>query len=196
MYSFAELRTNLSLLSAQGTVLHLSQLQFELRKLRDLRKSWFGIKPIKRPFVKIDEILDQTESVKVTVKETPVEVSYAKPRIHSAPAPVSVSYNAERYLPYRVLWAKVIIRATYDYALWKDSPDLRLRKFAEDAEKWLFEPSDLELSFENICFAFDFPAEKIRQKTRTLTRNDVKKLEFRERQGRGSVEDTSNGNSK
>lgn len=109
-----------------------------------------------------------------------------------APAPSrkvgkSNSYNPERYVCYRVLWAKVIIRAAYDYALWKDSKDMRLKKFAQDAERWLFESSSLELSFENICFAYDFPIERIRARSRTLTKNDVKKLEFRERHGRMDV---------
>ncbi len=96
----------------------------------------------------------------------------------------STTYNPERYVPYKVLWAKVIIRAAYDYALWKDSKDLRLKKFAQDAERWLFEPSDIELSFENICSSFDFPIERIRTRTRAMTKDDVKKLEFRERHGR------------
>lgn len=131
-------------------------------------------------------------------KVTPVKVRQpTRAEMPPAPGPsrkvpASTSYNAERYVPIRVLWAKVIIRAAYDYALWKDSKDMRLRKFAQDAERWLFESSDLELSFENICFAFDFPLEKIRLKTRGLTKQDVKKLEFRERHGRmgGLLEDT------
>ncbi len=102
----------------------------------------------------------------------------------SRKVPTSTCYNPERYVPIRVLWAKVIIRAAYDYALWKESKDMRLRKFALDAERWLFESSDLELSFEKICEAFEFPVEKIRTRTRALTKNDVKKLEFRERHGR------------
>ena len=97
---------------------------------------------------------------------------------------VPASYNPERYIPYRLLWAKVIIRAAYDYALWKESKELRLKKFAQDAEHWLFESSNLTFSFESICFAYDFPIERIRQKARALTKDDVKKLEFRERHGR------------
>lgn len=99
-------------------------------------------------------------------------------------APIPQEYNPERYIPYRLLWAKVIIRAAYDYALWKDSKELRLRKYAQDAEKWLFEPSSIELGFESICFKFDFPIEKIRARARSLTKDDVKKLEFRERHGK------------
>lgn len=197
MLSFAELRANLEMLGGPPSTLGLAELHVHLKKLTELRKSWFRLKPVKKPVVMESvEIVDQTTFVNVTIKEQPIEVAYAKPRTHTTAAPTSISYNAERYLPYRVLWAKVIIRATYDYALWKDSPDLRLRKYAQDAERWIFESSDLELSFENICFAFDFPAEKIRQKTRTLTKNDVKKLEFRERQGRGSSLGDTDGNSK
>jgi hypothetical protein len=102
----------------------------------------------------------------------------------SLPKVQELPYNADRYSPYRLLWVKVIIRAAYDYALWKDSPELRLRKYAQDAERWLFEPSDLELSFESICFKFDLPIEKIREYAKNLTKDEVKKLEFRERHGR------------
>ena len=59
--------------------------------------------------------------------------------------------------PCRVLWVKSIIRAAYDYALWKDASDLKLRKFAMDAAKWLFEPSSLFNGFENLCFFFLLP---------------------------------------
>lgn len=94
------------------------------------------------------------------------------------------AFNPERYVPYRLLWVKVIIRAAYDFALWKDSRDLRLRKYAQDAEKWLFEPSTLVNSFENICYLFGLDIKKIRQYAQKLTKEDVKKLEFRERQGK------------
>lgn len=109
--------------------------------------------------------------------------------------PPATAYNPERYVSFKVLWAKVIIRAAYDFALWKESKDMRLRKFADDAARWLFEPSNLELSFENICFAFDFPIERIRTRTKALTKQDVKKLEFRERHGRveAPVEELTGG---
>jgi hypothetical protein len=203
MHSFAELRANLGGIAARSVgPSALRTLRNELWKLGELRekvsqpKKWIEPSPKPLPVT----IIDHTDFVAVTVKERPVEVSYARPRTYSTSAPASISYNAERYLPYRILWAKVIIRATYDYALWRDSPDSRLRKFAQEAEKWLFEPSDLELSFENICFAFDFPIEKIRKKTRLLTRHDVKKLEFMDRHGRSdstatqATGDTSGGN--
>jgi hypothetical protein len=76
---------------------------------------------------------------------------------------------------------KVIVRAAYDFALWKDSPDVRLRKCSENARKWLFDPSDLDLGFENICFQFDFSAKAIREYAKKLTKEDIKKIELKER---------------
>lgn len=140
------------------------------------------------PIAKREETITPTVPIE-NVRRT-VSVSIPAPKtLPSIPrrTPASNAYNPERYVPYRVLWAKVIIRAAYDYALWKDSKDLRLKKYAQDAERWLFESSSLSLSFENICFAFDFPVERIRKRTRALTKQDVKKLEFRERHGRVDV---------
>lgn len=94
---------------------------------------------------------------------------------------LSGDFNPERYVPYRLLWAKVIIRAAFDYALWKDSKDVRLRKVAEEAGRWLFEPSTLVNSFETICNMFDLPAALLRGYAKKLTREGVKKIEFRER---------------
>lgn len=136
---------------------------------------------------------DEYHARHVPVRQ-PEKFEIPAPPARSRKVSASLTYNPERYVPYRVLWAKVIIRAAYDYALWKDSKDLRLRKFAQDAERWLFESSDIELSFENICFAFDFPVERIRAKTRALTKADVKKLEFRERQGRVDPGELTSGN--
>lgn len=150
----------------------LDQVQQKLSELGVLRTTVFE-EPAPPAFAPIPE--------PVRIKG-PTPVPLTQPVIRKRPE--APGFNPERYVPYRVLWAKVIIRAAYDYALWKDSRDLRLRKFAQDAERWLFESSNLELSFENICFAFDFPVERIRRKTRALTKQDVKKLEFRERHGR------------
>ncbi len=156
------------------------------------------------PFIGLNNLVNITQQKLAVISEIRLE---AFPTIESIPDPIFVepiinvprvkttpiynrsskrvssntSYNPERYVPFKVLWAKVIIRAAYDYALWKDSRDIRLRKCAQEAEQWLFDPSPLELGFENICFAFDFPVDRIRHRTRALTRDDVKKLEFLER---------------
>ena len=98
------------------------------------------------------------------------------------------SYLPERYAAYRLLWVKVIIRAAYDYALWRDAKELRLRKFAQDAERWLFGKSYLMNSFETICSVWYLPASKFRDWAKSLTRDQVKKIEFRERSGREFLE--------
>lgn len=185
MTNFVKVRGHLEALASQaiGPTLIMALLEV-LLDLKALREQWLGFKPKSNvPAPKPIEILPPEVS-EVELPPIIEEIFRLPPR--RVPTSTSTSYSAELILPYRILWAKVIVRAAYDYALWKSSPDIRLRRFAEDAARWIFETSEqnLELSFENICAAFDFPVEKIREKTRTLTREDVKKLEFRERQGR------------
>lgn len=86
-------------------------------------------------------------------------------------------------MPIRLLWIKAIFRAAFDYALYRNHRDLKLRKFALDAERWLFEPSHLVNSLEHICHALDIDIEKIRVFSRKVTREQVKKMEFLERAG-------------
>ncbi len=96
----------------------------------------------------------------------------------------SADFHPERYVPYRLLWAKVIIRAAYDWALWKDSKDVRLKNFAKDAYRWLFSESDLMNSFNRVCEVLNVDRAKIRNYALNLTKDQVKKLEFMEREGR------------
>lgn len=95
----------------------------------------------------------------------------------------SSEYYRKRYAPYRMLWIRVYIRAAWDFALYRDSDDLRLQKLAEDAEKWLFKPSKLPNSFENICSHLDLPIDKLRAYARRMTKDDVRKMEYLERDG-------------
>lgn len=120
--------------------------------------------------------------------ENPEPVVQELPPVRTYRPRKTYSGSPDRNAPYRLLWVKVIIRAAYDYALWKDSKDLRHRKFAEDARKWLFDPSDLEFGLSNICEVWGLPLTKIRKFARELTKEDVKKLEFKERQGRDLIQ--------
>lgn len=134
--------------------------------------------------------VDQVVGLELAVGAAPVLEEL--PPEAPAPLPVRVyrqrkspaSGPADRYAPFKLLWLKVIIRAAYDYALWKDSKDLRHRKFAEDAGKWLFDPSGHENSLEHVCELWGLPLRRMREFARNLTKDDVKKLEFKERQGR------------
>lgn len=194
-FRFAEVREDLKTVASQplGLLVFIT-LQKIMRDLKSLREFWFN----PRPELESLTVIAPRPAAPVVKAPEPV-IKEQAPAHYRRSVSTSTTYNADLTLPYRILWAKVIVRAAYDYALWRSSPDSRLRRFAEDAERWLFDPSDpnLELSFENICFAFDFPVEKIRKKTRTLTREDVKKLEFRERQGRSEMlGEISGGDSK
>jgi hypothetical protein len=68
--------------------------------------------------------------------------------------------------------------------LWKDAKELKFRKYAQEAGKWLFETSFLTNGFENICRELDLNTEWVRRYARKLTKEDVKKLEFKEREGK------------
>ena len=84
--------------------------------------------------------------------------------------------------PVRVLWARVIVRAIYDYVKLKDAKKLSDRREFESVKKWLFEPSSLTNGLENLCRILNLPVNVIRQKALTMTSKEVRKLEFRERE--------------
>ncbi len=96
---------------------------------------------------------------------------------------VEANHISKRYGPYRVLWIRVFIRAAFDYAQYKAARDIKLRKHAEDAAKWLFSESKLFNGFPNICESLDLPIELLRKVARRMTKDDVKKMEYLERDG-------------
>lgn len=90
--------------------------------------------------------------------------------------------SVDPYVGYRALWMKVIIRAAFDWVSYRDATKLELKKEAEKAEKWLFEPNELFNSFDNICHLVDLPPDKIRVWARALTKEHVAKIEHLERE--------------
>ncbi len=99
---------------------------------------------------------------------------------------------------YRLLWIKVILRAAYDWVLYRNSKNSINRKIAKDAHSWLFEAAkskkkfiingeievlriELFNSLENICGFLDLDVDSVRKFAKTLTRDDIKKQEFLER---------------
>jgi hypothetical protein len=97
----------------------------------------------------------------------------------------SAQRGVDRYVGYRALWMKVIIRAAFDWVSYRDAMKLESRKEAEKAYKWLFQPSQLFNSFENVCHLVDLPPDKIRHWVQTLTKEHVAKIEHLEREGGG-----------
>lgn len=118
----------------------------------------------------------------------------------------TISYGSEEsYRPklnehecYRLLWIKVILRAAYDWVLYRNSKNSINRKIAKDAYSWLFEATktkkkfvvngevevikiELFNSLENICGFLELDVDSVRKFARTLTREDIKKQEFLER---------------
>jgi hypothetical protein len=93
----------------------------------------------------------------------------------------AVQPGSYRYAWVKLLWRKVIVRAIYDYVLWKDISKVRKKHDAQDAARWLFEESDLNNSLEQVCLVADVDIGKIRSYAKTATKDQVKKLEHIER---------------
>jgi len=87
----------------------------------------------------------------------------------------------ERYSGPKVLWMRVIVRAAFDLASYKNDNRLALRKYADNAHKWLFEKSHLFNSFENICAMLGLNAVPIRNWAAKLTKEEVMKMEHLDR---------------
>lgn len=96
--------------------------------------------------------------------------------------------TVERYAGHKALWMRVIIRAAFDLASYKNDPRIGLRKYADNAQKWLFDKSFLFNSFENVCSMLNLPPEPIRNWACSLTKEEVQKMEHLER---GSVKTLS-----
>lgn len=87
----------------------------------------------------------------------------------------------DRYAGVRALWIKVIIRAVFDWVAYRDSSRLIQRKLADSAYTWLFKPSDLFNSFENVCHMLDIDPERVRRWANTMSKDQVAKIEHLER---------------
>src|SRR3954470_901477 len=93
----------------------------------------------------------------------------------------------DRYSPVRMLWLRVIVRAAWDFAMYKDSTRMKEQKLALDASRWLFDPSSLVNGLENICRTLGVSVEAARRFAREMTKDKVKKMDLCERQGRDPV---------
>lgn len=87
----------------------------------------------------------------------------------------------DRYVGIRVLWFKVIIRAVFDWVSYRDSLKFFQRKLAESAATWLFQESNLFTGFDNICVQLDLAPAKVRKWARSMTKDQVTKMEHLER---------------
>lgn len=86
-------------------------------------------------------------------------------------------YLSKKYGSYRTLWIRVYIRAVFDFVQYRDVIDVKLRRHAEDAHRWLFEPAEGFNSFEHICEVFDLPLATLRSFACKITKEDVKRME-------------------
>lgn len=101
----------------------------------------------------------------------------------------------EIYENFRLLWIKVILRAAYDWVLYRDSKNQAYKRIADNAEVWLFgnylekirrkidgrivitleRPSN---SLDCLCEELDLDIGTVRKFAKRLTKKDIRKLEF------------------
>lgn len=103
--------------------------------------------------------------------------------------------RSEIYENFRLLWIKVILRAAYDWVLYRDSKSQAAKRIADNAYAWLFEDyfektyiiedgkrkQILERPFnslQNLCIEIDLDIETVRKFARRMNRKDIRKLEF------------------
>jgi hypothetical protein len=101
----------------------------------------------------------------------------------------------EIYENFRLLWIKVILRAAYDWVLYRDSKNQAYKRIADSADIWLFgdymEKIRREVdgvvrivlerpanSLHCLCEELDLDIETVRRFAKRLTKKDIRKLEF------------------
>ena len=85
-------------------------------------------------------------------------------------------HREERFDSVRVLWAAVLQRAIFDYVTFKDSTTSRLD--FRTAERFLFSDDG---GLVDVCQALNWPLGAMRDRALTMTRVDVRKMDFRDR---------------
>jgi hypothetical protein len=69
----------------------------------------------------------------------------------------------------------------YDWVSYRDSTKLPLRKYADDAYRWLFCSSEVFNSFQNLCHYLEIDPNEVRMQAGRLDRKQVAKLELLDR---------------
>jgi hypothetical protein len=92
--------------------------------------------------------------------------------------PLALPYSEEHYHPVRALWARVIVRAICDYVVLKSARDIRSKRDFRALQKFLFEEQS---GLHNICSVIDLSVEKVRHRALTMTIDEVRKIEHRDR---------------
>jgi len=81
-------------------------------------------------------------------------------------------------------WIKVVTRAAFDWVSYKESNKVDLKKLADEAYKWLFLPSNMSNSFEEVCSMLDLEVGTVRKWVQSLTKDQIAKMEHLERESK------------
>lgn len=89
---------------------------------------------------------------------------------------IPVPRCGERFESVRVLWVAVVQRAIFDYVTYKDSTTSRLD--FRTAERFLFSDDG---GLVDLCQVMGWPLQTMRRRAKAMTKNEVRKMDFRER---------------
>ena len=85
----------------------------------------------------------------------------------------------------KLLLAAIIRRSAFDIALYKGATKLSKRRLWEESYRWMFsDREDYFTSFVSLCTVLDQDPIAIRRKTLKLRREDVKKFDMVDANGR------------
>lgn len=92
--------------------------------------------------------------------------------------PEEVPYSEGHYHSIRALWARVIVRAICDYVLLKEARDLKGKRDFRAVNRWIF---DENTGLKGICDLLGWQIEEVRSRALSMTRDEVRKIEHRDR---------------
>lgn len=90
----------------------------------------------------------------------------------------SPTYVAEHYWPIQALWARVLVKSICDYVVFKEATTLKGKREFKKVAWWLFGE---ETGFLSVCEAVGWPPAMVRKRALSMTKDEVRKIEHRDR---------------
>lgn len=88
------------------------------------------------------------------------------------------SYIAEHYWPIKALWARVLVKAICDYAVFRESKTLKGKREFKKVSWWLFSE---DTGFLVVCETVGWSPAAIRHRALNMSKDEVRKIEHRDR---------------
>ncbi len=88
------------------------------------------------------------------------------------------SYTPEHFWPIYTLWARVLVKAICDYAVYREAKTLKGKREFKKVEQWIFGE---DTGFLVVCEIVKIPPQMARHRASTMTKDEVRKIEHRDR---------------